>query len=75
MRPDGVSSEGDQGLEGAAEWMEWEWEKFGIVKYPGSSTQLPLYIYIYTHTGWRKKNACFFQIIVTLFIFNIKKLC
>ena len=28
------------------------------------------------YTGWRKKKACFFfQIIVALFIFNIKKLC
>ena len=28
-----------------------------------------------SNTGWRKKNACFFfQIIITLFIFNIKKI-
>ena len=32
------------------------------------------WFYIYIYTQWCKKNA-FFQIIVTFFIFNIKKLC
>ena len=35
---------------------------------------IAMHILTLLSTGWRKKNACVFQIIVTLFIFNIKKI-